>query len=53
MAKTPKIRKYIIYCDVETGVWWARVPFGTYRPFPSWGLAAQYVELRHRLRQKG
>lgn len=51
MAEVPKISKYVIYCDLESGVWWARVPFGSYTPYPSWRDAAAYLRLRHQLQK--
>jgi hypothetical protein len=51
---TTKIQKYSIhgsqYDDTGPWTWWARVPYGTFRQFPSWKEAAEYLRLRHHLR---
>lgn len=31
--------------------WWARVPYGTWRWFPSWGLAALWLATKHEERR--
>jgi hypothetical protein len=52
---TSKIQKYSIHgtrCETST-IWWARVPYGTFRKFSTWEEAAGYLRLRHTLKEGG
>lgn len=48
-AAHAKLRRYAIKSREDLGdwVWWARVPYGTWRMFHSWEDAADWLRYKH------